>query len=157
MSRLAKDEKGIAMSEGVIVVPFFLAIWIGLIGVHALLEGRLEARLEADSRALATASSGECGDSDMSLDEMEQTSGTETGMDTSIAGMLAEIAGCDPLSWAHAEVVAVEEVDGVPARLGGPTLEVAEGAVLMCTTEPVDGLLDLVADVVGDALGLDDE
>ena len=40
---IARDERGTAMTEGVIVVPFFIIVWMGLLVLHHLQGGRLEA------------------------------------------------------------------------------------------------------------------
>ncbi len=73
--RLLRDEKGIAMTEGVIVIPFFLVIWMGLIFLDHTYNARLEAQVEAHNAAFQGALVGRCGGSkdsenrDESIDE----------------------------------------------------------------------------------------
>jgi hypothetical protein len=155
--RLLADERGIAMTEGAIVAPFFVLIWMGLIALHLLHGGRLAAQLEAGSQVLAMAAGGDCGDADMSLDELPQTSGIDTGLGAEEAEMIESIAGAQPFAWAHATAAATLTVEGIAAPFGGPTREVTGRRVLMCNMRPVDGLMDLVASVVQEALGIADE
>lgn len=155
--RLLGDERGIAMTEGVIVVPFFVLIWMGLIALHLLHGGRLTVQLEAGAQALAMAASGDCGDADLSLDDMPQTAGLDTGLGAEEADMIEAIAGAQPFAWAHATASVARTVEGIAVPLGGPSREVRGTRVLMCNMKPVDGLMDLVATVVQEALGIADE
>lgn len=154
---LSRDERGTAMTEGVIVVPFFIVVWMGLLALHHLLAGRLEAQLAAGSAALAAAGSGECDGATTSLEDFPQTADVEVDLGGEEESMLEAIAGCQPLSWNHAEPVAAVTVHGIPVPLGGPDRTVTGRRVLMCNMKPVDGLLELVADVVTTALGIGDE
>jgi len=151
------DDSGIAMTEGVIVIPFFILIWIGLIALHGLFAGRLLVQVEAGAIAMAMAESGDCGDADLSVDDMDQTSSLETGLGSSESSMIEDVAGIQPFAWAHADVAMDREVDGIPEAVGGPTATVSAHRTLMCNMKPVDGLLDMVAQVVAEALGLNDE
>jgi hypothetical protein len=154
---LVRDDAGIALAEGVIVVPFFVLIWMGLVALHLLHGARLAVQVEAGSRVLEMATGGDCGDADMTLDDMPQTAGIDTGLETEQSDLLAEIAGTQPLAWAHATVTASQTVDGIALPFGGPTREVRGTRVLMCNMKPVDGLMELVAGVVQEALGIEDE
>jgi len=145
------------MTEGVIVIPFFIVIWAGLIALFHLFSGRLQAQVDAGAVAMAMAIAGDCGDADLSLDDMEQTSAIETGMEESQSSMIEEIAGCQPFAWSHADVALEKEVEGIPTALGGPTSEVTARRKLMCNMKPVDGLIDLVAEFVATLLGLNDD
>ena len=127
---LLREESGIAMIEVAIVAPFFILIWMGLIALHHLHGGRLEAQLEAGAQALAMAAGGDCGVADLSLDDLPQTAGLETGLGGAEADMLEEIAGAQPFAWAHATATASKTVEGIAAPFGGPTSEVSGARVL---------------------------
>jgi Flp pilus assembly protein TadG len=151
------DDRGTAMTEGVIVVPFFIIVWMGLSALHHLQGGRLEAQLAAGAAALAAAGSGECDGATTSLADFPQTAGVTVDLGEEEESMLEAIAGCQPLSWNHAQAAAEVTVHHVPVPLGGPERTVSGRRVLMCNMKPVDGLLELVADVVTTALGIGDE
>ena len=145
------------MTEGVVVVPFFILVWMGLVALHHLLDGRLEAQAAAGCAALAAAGSGECDGASTSLADFPQTADVQVSLGEEEESMLEAIAGCQPLSWNHAEPAAEVTVHRIPAPLGGPERTVTGRRVLMCNMKPVDGLLELVADVVTTALGIGDE
>jgi len=153
----AGDDRGTAMTEGVIVVPFFIVVWMGLLALHLLFTGRLEAQLSAGVAALVAAGSGECDGAEKSLEDFPQTADVEVDLGQEEESMLEAIAGCQPLSWNHAEAAADVTVHGIPGPLGGPERTMTGRRVLMCNMKPVDGLLELVADVVTTALGIGDE
>ena len=157
MMKLVFDDRGIAMTEGVIVIPFFIVIWVGLVALFHLFSGRLEAQVDAGAVAMKMAASGDCGDADLSMSDMEETSAIDTGMESSESSMIESVAGCQPFAWSHAKVTVDREVSGIPAAAGGPTSTVSAKRSLMCNMKPVDGLLDMVAQVVSEALGLNDE
>ena len=154
---LVRDERGTAMTQGVIVIPFFIIIWMGLMALFQLYGARLEAQVAAGAAAMAMADGGDCGDADLSIDSISQTSGMDTGLEQEEADRLESIAGCQPFAWSHAEATVSSEVEDLPEAMGGPSQEVSGSRVLMCNMKPVDGLMDLVAQVVMEALGIDDE
>ncbi len=155
--RLMLDDRGVAMTEGVIVIPFFIVIWMGLMVLFHLFSARLEVQVEAGAIAMAMAESGDCGDADLSIDDVEQTSSLDTGLEESESSMIEGVAGCQPFAWAHANVSVDREVDDIPPAMGGPTSTVVGQRSLMCNMKPVDGLLDLVAGIVKEVLGLNDD
>ena len=151
------DEAGTAMTEGAIVVPFFIVIWMGLIALHHLFIGRMEAQVTAGAVAMQMAESGNCGDADLSLDDISQISGMDTGLEEREGEMIGSIAGCQPFAWSHANAKVENSVEGVPVPMGGPTVKVGGTRTVMCNMEPVDGLMDLVTTVVSKALGMEDD
>jgi Flp pilus assembly protein TadG len=154
---IVRDENGTAMTEGAIVVPFFILIWMGLMALHHLFVGRMEAQVTAGAVAMQMADSGECGDADLSLDDISQISGMDTGLEEKEGEMIGSIAGCQPFAWSHATATIQNSVEGVPVPMGGPTAKVEGTRTVMCNMEPVDGLMDLVTTVVSKALGMEDD
>jgi len=152
---LLSDDRGVAMVEGVIVVPFFLIIWMGLIALFSLFDARLEAQLAAGDAAMQMASGGMCKEADMSLDDMDQTSEMDTGMDSEESDMISNISGSQPFAWSHARTTVSRDAENIPESFGGPTITVKGKRTLMCNMKPVDGLMDMVAGLVSDLLGLD--
>jgi hypothetical protein len=151
------DDRGAIMAEAVIVVPFLLIIWFGLDALVQLYAAKTRLLIAADAQAMAMAEGGDCGEADLSLADIPQTSGEEGALTSEQSSMIEEIAGCQPFAWAHANVSATETVVGLPSRIvAGGAEEVAARRSLMCNMKPVDGLLDLIAGFVSEALGLDD-
>ncbi|MDD5306916.1 MAG: hypothetical protein PHU25_06295 [Deltaproteobacteria bacterium] len=153
---LLADTHGIAMTEGVIVIPFFILIWMGLVALHHMYEARLEAQVAAGAMAMDMASSGECGEADRDLGDTPETAGIDADLGGEAGDMLNGIGGCQPFSWSHARVTAEVDATGIPRPLGGPVRTLRGKRTLMCNMKPVDGLIDLVAKMVKQALGLDD-
>lgn len=154
MKRFASDESGVAMTEAIIAIPFFLIVWIGLIALHQLYSAKLEAQARAGAVAMEMAVSGECGKADLDLDDMDQTSGLDGEIDVETSGMLERIASTQPFAWAHAKVTARSTATSIPRQFGGPEVEMKAKAIMMCNMKPADGLMDLVAREVRSALGL---
>jgi hypothetical protein len=152
------DDRGAIMAEAVIVVPFLLIIWFGLDALVQLYAVRLHLQVAAGAQAMAMAESGDCGEADVSLADMPQTAGTDASLTSEQGSMIEDIAGCQPFAWAHANVTAADEVDGLNERVvAGGAREVAGQRSLMCNMKPVDGLMDLIAGFVSEALGLGEE
>lgn len=152
MRSLRDNEQGLAMTEGVIVVAFFLLIWMGLIALHRMYDGRLSAQVESERLVLAKAAAGCSGENVADLT-------AEAGVDAELSGdtgdWLAALGGDQPFAWSHAVVAVRLVVDGIPERLGGPSRTVKGRQRMLCNMEPIDSLTDLIADLVSDALGLD--
>ncbi len=90
---LIRDERGLAMTEGVIVVPFFIIVWAGLLALFHLYDARLTAQVSAGAVAMDMAASGECGEVDMGIDDVDELGGFDTGMGGEESNMIAKIAG----------------------------------------------------------------
>jgi hypothetical protein len=152
------DDRGAVMAEAVIVVPFLLIVWFGLDALVQLYAAKLRLVIAADAQAIAMAESGDCGDADVSLADIPQTSGEASSLTSEQSSMIEEIAGCQPFAWAHANVHAAETIAGLPSRIvAGGAEEVAARRSLMCNMKPVDGLMELIAGFVSEALGLGEE
>lgn len=157
-ARRAGDDRGAVMAEAVIVVPFLLIVWFGLEALVLLYAARLRVQIEAGAAAIAMAESGDCGEADVSLADLPQTAGTSAGFESEEGSMLEDLAGCQPFAWAHADATAAFEVDGLKEQIvAGGAAEVIGARTLMCNMKPVDGLVDLVAGFVSEALGLEEE
>jgi Flp pilus assembly protein TadG len=152
MKALFEDERGISMTEGVIVVPFFILIWTGLIAVHHLYSGRLEAQLESAANAMATASYG-C--SEKNVVDLTEAAGQNPEIADEADDWLSSLSGDSPFAWSHAVVTATVDVDHIPRTLGGPVMQVSGRQRYLCNMEPVDSLTDLIVDLVNSLLGLD--
>jgi hypothetical protein len=143
------DERGISMTESVIVIPFFLIVWMGLIFLHHTYLGRLEAQVEAHNKAFQGAMQGKCEGAkegavhDDRIDDAinDKEAGDEAvslnAMDLATAG-----GGDSMFDWSNYVVSAEVEVKGLPKPLGGPTKKMKGEARLMCNMEPRDGLSD---------------
>jgi hypothetical protein len=149
------DDRGAVMAEAAIVIPFLLIIWFGLVALVQLYAARLRVQIEAGAKSMAMAEGGDCGDADVSLGDLSQTEGAESGFASETGSMVEEIAGCQPFAWAHSNVVAEAAVSGLPQRIvAGGEASVRGARSLMCNMKPVDGLMDLVLGFVSEALGL---
>jgi hypothetical protein len=155
MGRRLRDDRGAVMAEAVIVIPFLLIVWFGLVALEQLYAARLRVQIEAGAKSMAMAASGDCGDADVSLGDLAQTEGAEGGFESETGSMVEDIAGCQPFAWAHSNVTAQALVTGLPQRIvAGGEASVRGARSLMCNMKPVDGLMDLVTGFVSDALGL---
>lgn len=156
---LARDERGIAMTEAVIVIPFFLIVWMGLIFLHNAYLGRLEAEVEAHNQAYQGAMVGSCGgkkEESAHNDEMDDAvNGAEDGNDAvSLNAMdLAAKGGGDSLfDWSNYLLEVEVEVGGIPEPMGGPKKKLKGEARMMCNMEPRDGLADALFEFLKDLL-----
>lgn len=139
------------MTEGVIIIPFFILIWMGLNLLHITYVERLRAQGEAKNAVLEMASAGNCGQADMSLDQMSQTSGMEPGMNSQAQDMITSITGYAPFAWSHSSTSITQTIQTKES------FTVTGNSILMCNTKPVDGLMDLVSSLVKEILGIENE
>ncbi len=155
MGKRFKDDRGAVMAEAVIVIPFLLIVWFGLVALVQLYAVRLRVQIEAGAKAMTMAAGGDCGDADVSLGDLTQDGSAEGGSTSETGSVVEEIAGCQPFAWAHSDVKVEAEVTGLPQRIvAGGEESVAGARSLMCNMKPVDGLMDLIVGFVSEALGL---
>jgi len=146
-------DRGAIMAEAVIVIPFLLVIWFGLVALVQLYAVRLRVQIEAGAKAMAMAESGDCGDADVSLGDLTEEG--EGGFSSETSSTVEEIAGCQPFAWAHSNVSVEAVVSGLPQRIVAGGEESVRGTrSLMCNMKPVDGLMDLIVGFVAEALGI---
>lgn len=144
MNTLLCCEKGIAMTEGVMVVPVFIVIWMGLITMHHLYAGRLEAQVNAGNLAMQMSRAGECQNNDVSSNEYPQTHDLNDNIGETESGWVSALTGGQPFAWSHATVRTGVEVDGIPVPMGGPSREMYGKQTYMCNMKQVDGFWELV-------------
>jgi hypothetical protein len=137
------------MTEGVVVLPFFVVILAALTYAHHTFDGRLEAQVEAHRVAIGGAMAGGCGAGDgETSEEIEDALGQEGGGGENPMSLAEKAGGSSLFDWSHYGVKTAVTVDGLPARLGGPERQMRGEARLMCNTEPVGGLAEAFFELV---------
>ncbi len=155
MRDLIRNDRGIAMTEAVIVIPFFILIWMGLNALHHLYAAKLEAQTISHGLAMSMAVAGECGTGETTIEDVDDEADVNTDLgDAETEKMLNTVAGGQPLAWSHAEASAEVTAEHVPEIFGGPTAKVQGRSKMMCNMKPRDGLVDMVVDMVMGWLGL---
>lgn len=146
MATLWRDERGIAMTEGVIVMPFFIIIMMSLIALHHLYEGRLEAQVSSAARAFQHAREGCEGTSGAVTDNSDYAEDLTEDQ----RRILDSGAGENPVNGAHAHGEETVAVGDVPALFGGPTVLVRGKQDVACTMPATDSVFEGIADEVRD-------
>jgi hypothetical protein len=157
---LARDERGLSMTEGVIVIPFFILIWMALILFHRVYTGRLEAQVEAHNVAFSGAMKGKCEGKKVSNDnsntndikeEMSQKTANNQQIDISHQAEQSthsDDGGNSLFDWSHFVTTTSIVVDDVPKPFGGPQRIVKGKAKVMCNMKPRSGLSDTIYDML---------
>jgi hypothetical protein len=157
---LIRDERGISMTEGVIVIPFFIIIWMGLIFLHRVYVGRLEAQVEAHNVAFSGAMKGNCrGKKDPNTNsntkdikaEMAQKTTNDQQIDISHEAEQStqgEEGGSSLFDWSHFITTTSVVVYNIPNPFGGPERTVEGKAKVMCNMKPRNGLSDTIYDML---------
>lgn len=153
LQRLRRDECGIATTEAVIVIPFFLIVWMGLITVHHVYEKRLEVQVLSESRAISRAANGCKGDDQDVSPEAGAADDKMEAEHSDESGFLSSIAGDQPFAWTHTSGGLSIVASGIPELYGGPERRVKGSQKFMCNMEPKDGLWDMLVDMMRSALG----
>lgn len=141
------DNQGIAMAEAVIVLPFFILVWVGMLSVYNHFNAKLGVQTDAARMALRSAGDGVCGDVSVSSEQLgaevsEQLPKQETGL-------LTNLGEIHPLAVVHVNSTATREQE-----IFNKSSSVSGQRTLCCNTKPVDGLMALIVDTVGTMLGL---
>ncbi|MCP4677201.1 MAG: hypothetical protein GY854_17135 [Deltaproteobacteria bacterium] len=157
---ILRDDRGIAMTEGVIVIPFFIIIWMGLIFLHGTYIARLEAQVEAHNVAYQGAMIGQCkgakdgkgNDEKMDTILSDANAGVpeDSDVDLDVIDLAKKGGGDSMFDWSHHIVGATVTASGLPKPLGGPTKKMKGKARLMCNMEPRDGLSDALYNFLKD-------
>ncbi len=160
MRSVLSDDTGISMTEGVIVIPFFIIVWMGLIFLHLIYIHRLEAQVEAHNIAYQGAMVGNCDGrgaskddkgSDESVDNSINGANTQGGeLDATDLTTKATEGGDSMFDWSHHIISAKVSVDGLPELLGGPTKDVKGRSRLLCNMKPRSGLADAIYGFIKD-------
>ena len=159
LGALLRDKSGIAITEAVIVIPFFLIVWMGLITMHHMYEKRLEAQVISEGKAITVSIKGCKGDYDYGDDDSNAASNEANSQMESEhsdeSGWLTSIAGEQPFAWKHTSGGKKLIASGIPELFGGPDRAVRASQKFMCNMEPKDGLWDMLFDIMKGALGWD--
>ena len=157
---LMRNERGISMTEAVIVIPFFILVWMGLIFLHRTYIGRLEAQVEAHNVAFSGAMKGHCKGKKLPNDnsntpgiQEEMTQKTENNQQIDISheaeqSTKGDDGGSSLFDWSHFVTTTSVVVHNIPKPFGGP-VRIAEGkAKVMCNMKPRNGLSDTIYDML---------
>jgi hypothetical protein len=147
MITLVKNERGAAMTEAVVVIPFFLIIWMSLIFLHHMYKGRLEAQTVSMSAALKNSYGGCKGT--LTSDESSERLSPEAN------GWVQRIANEQPLGWTLTHGTCTKTVSGIPALFHGPERQVRAKQHVMCNMRPKKGIIDLVFGMVKSVVGIE--
>ncbi len=142
MHRINRDEKGIAMTEAVIVIPFFILIWMVLIYLHSICNARLEAQVKAHHTAFTQAMGGNCsGSFESDKADGDEVRHTVDGVTSELSISESASPGGDALfDWSHHVISTVVTADNLPNPIGGPTQDTRGKARVMCNSKPEDSL-----------------
>ncbi len=149
MARENPMEQGAILVEAVIVIPFFLIVWMGLVTLHHGWQARLEAQGRARDGAYRVSNQKDCGNLSVTADALGiggEADGALAGVAQEALSLMDAVTGGTPFSLEHVKAKATAEVRGVPRLFGGPTARAKAEAILICNERPVDGLVDLVRD-----------
>ena len=139
---LRTDEMGIAMTEGIIVVPFFIVAWMGLFGMYNMYQAKLRAQTLASAAALNSAAVGNCSDIKIEHSDMEGTEQIDE-VSKEQTSVLSRIGGVNPLAIAHSSARATEK-----AKLFDKEVEMKGERMMACNSRPADSLMELIVDNV---------
>ena len=157
---LLQDKRGISTVEAAITIPFFILIWMGLIFLHRIYVGRLEAQVQAHNVAFAGAMTGQCSGKKLANDSpdthaISDEMGRKTKNDQQIDvvdearhSTSGEDGGSSLFDWSHFLISTSIVVDSVPRPFGGPQRTVGGQAKVMCNMKPRNGLGDSIYDMV---------
>ncbi len=157
---LRGDERGISMTEAVITIPFFIIVWMGLIFLHRVYIGRLEAQVEAHNVAFSGAMKGICSGRKIASDnssthdiqkEMSQKTVNEQQIDISDQAEQStqgEDGGSSLFDWSHFITTTSVVVHNIPKPFGGPEKTTKGKAKVMCNMKPRNGLSDSIYDML---------
>jgi len=142
------DEQGIAMTEGVIVIPIFIIIWLGLLVFHGLYKSRLEVQVTSAANALSTSYSG-CSNDDTS-NHYENSNKAQNNPDDD--NWLTKLAGNQPFGFSHISGKSEIVVEKIPKTLGGLNFTLKAKQKYICNMKPKKGLLDMIISIARDAM-----
>ncbi|MBN2527236.1 MAG: pilus assembly protein [Deltaproteobacteria bacterium] len=170
------DTRGVAMTEGVIVIPFFIIVWLGIFSVYAYYVARLEAQANAASGAYSQAIGGNCddvtyysgpvdSDDDKNSESQEKREPLESGISRveSDAAFkeLRKVEGSG--IWDNAKDINplahqfVESKADVVHEIYGRRTERAHGErYMLCNSKPVNGILDFIGESLKSMVGIND-
>ena len=150
---LLRDRRGIATTEAVIVIPFFLIVWMGMVTVHHVYEKRLEVQVISEGRAMSASVAGCKGSPDDVSDQANEANDQLASEHGNEASFMERIGGDQPFAWTHTSGGKRLTAADIPELFGGPERTVEASQKFMCNMEPKDGLWDMLCDMMKSALG----
>ena len=155
------NTEGIAMTEGVIVIPFFIAVWLGMFSLYGYYSAGLDARGKATEAALGQSISGQC--DDVSFNADQDAAATGFGADagggddhrfdghevTGDSGVWDAAKDINPLIFQHVSASAE-----VTHEVYGRSRKADASRFMLCNSKPAEGILEMLIDSLKGALGL---
>jgi hypothetical protein len=149
---LFADDRGIAITEAVIVIPFFLIVWMGLITMHNMYEKRLEAQVISESRALQISLQG-CSGNGLKVNDPDGRVPNSLEIKGGDSSWFERMTGDQPFAWSHTSGQTVLVASGIPELFGGPTREVSGRQKMLCNMRPQKGLFKMLVNMINSAVG----
>jgi hypothetical protein len=144
--RLVRDEEGTAITEGAIVMPFFIIILMALMALYHMYDGRIEAQVNSAAKAFKHARQG-CVDDPGAV--QEQNAYRDDLPDRGRQA-LDGAAGGSPLKGTHTTGAETVAVTGLPAVFGGPTKPATASQRVLCNMEPKDSVMEAIGEMVSE-------
>ncbi|MBN2714377.1 MAG: pilus assembly protein [Deltaproteobacteria bacterium] len=145
--KIMKEEQGIAMTEGVIVVPFFIAVWLGAFSLYGYFTARLVAQGKATDSAYTHTISGNCSDtSGNNDDDAVQLDSAALGIDNKYWESVAEFCPLIPTN--------INASADVTHTVYGRAQSARGSRVMLCNNRPVDGVFEMLIETAKGWLGV---
>ena len=154
LKQLAADRRGISIAEAVIVIPFFLIVWMGLITMHHMYEKRLEAQVMSESRAIQISVAG-CSGHSVQVQDPDGSIPDSLEIQGGGSSWFEDISGDQPFAWTHTSGGTKRVASGIPELFGGPERTVKAGQKMLCNMRPQDGLWGMLVNMIKAAVGAD--
>ena len=145
---LIRSTNGLAMTEGIIVIPFFIIIWAGLSGIHQGYSAQMKAQSLASSSTLINAGNGNCGNGKISPDAIHGETDIPD-ISSPEKRLLNKIGGSNPL----VPVRAQESAD-VDSLIFNKTITQKGKRIMTCNTKPINNLMELIVQNIKELTGL---
>jgi len=139
------------MVEAVIVIPFFILVWMGLVTFHHAWQARLLAAGKAREAAYRISNRKDCGNLSVDADLLglgNDAGNALSGVAEESLSLLNAVTGGTPFSLEHVKAKSKTEVPGVPRLFGGPKAKAVAEEILICNEQPKDGITGLVKDKI---------
>ena len=137
------------MTEGVIVIPFFIAVWLGIFSVYCYFTARIDAQGQATSLAYEQAMDGEC--KDVSADSADMGDFPIDDDDEGTGGAIWNtFKDVNPLVFQHVSASAT-----VSYTAYSNTRDAKGSRYMLCNSTPADNLLSAMWDTLLEKMGID--
>ncbi|MBN2801492.1 MAG: pilus assembly protein [Deltaproteobacteria bacterium] len=145
---ILKNTKGIAMVEGVIVIPVFIIIWMGMYGLHSVYSAKISAQNMASATVMRSAQNGNCSDKVVEVEGADGNIPLEK-LDEDNESFLDKIGQTSPLVLVHTSAEGKSE-----SKMFNEKSTQKGSRIMACNSKPADNLLDMVADRIKGILRL---